>query len=152
MNTIHNEQRDALVRLYTLAVLLGELMERGLAERGLTRSRASAIWELHRLGPVTQRVLSDALRVTPRHVTGLLDALEAAGLVERQSHPSDRRATLVHLTEEGRGAAATLETENQAFATALFADIPPDDFATFIRVFDQVLDRLRQTASRVDPR
>ena len=39
--------------------------------------------------------------MTARNVTGLIDALEHDGLVERLPHPSDRRATLVRLTVAG---------------------------------------------------
>jgi DNA-binding MarR family transcriptional regulator len=34
-------------------------------------------------------------------LTGVIDRLEAKGLVERQQHPSDRRARLLYLTPEG---------------------------------------------------
>jgi DNA-binding MarR family transcriptional regulator len=54
-------------------------LEKGLVERGLTRARAAVIWWLHERGPVTQRTLSEALRVSPRNVTGLLDAWKPAG-------------------------------------------------------------------------
>ncbi|HEV3399799.1 MAG TPA: MarR family transcriptional regulator, partial [Actinomycetes bacterium] len=89
------------MRLFQLTVRLGEEMEKGLVERGLTRARAAVIWQLHQQGPVTQRTLSQALRVSPRNITGLLDALEAGGYVARGRHPTDRRATLVSLTDEG---------------------------------------------------
>ena len=90
MKQIHNEDtaawplaHEALMRLFELTVRLGEEMEKGLVERGLTRARAAVIWQLHQRGPVTQRTLSQALRVSPRNVTGLLDALEAGGYVTR---------------------------------------------------------------------
>ncbi len=41
---------------------------------------------------MTQRALADALQVTPRNVTGLVDALADSGFVERAPHPTDRRA------------------------------------------------------------
>jgi DNA-binding MarR family transcriptional regulator len=41
------------------------------------------------------------LGVTPRNVTGLVDALEAQGLVERVHDPSDRRAVIARLTPAG---------------------------------------------------
>jgi DNA-binding MarR family transcriptional regulator len=47
--------------------------------------------------------LSGELGVTPRNVTALVDALEGEGLVRRRPHPTDRRATVVELTEKGSG-------------------------------------------------
>jgi hypothetical protein len=41
------------MRLFELTVRLGEEMEKGLVERGLTRARAAVIWQLHQRGPVT---------------------------------------------------------------------------------------------------
>src|SRR4029450_2887397 len=115
---IHNEDsaastvaHEALMRLFELTVRLGEEMEKGLVERGLTRARAAGIWQRHQQGPVTQRPPSQALRVSPRNVTGLLDALEAGGYVARGRHPTDRRATLVSLTDQGAAAAARLHAD-----------------------------------------
>jgi DNA-binding MarR family transcriptional regulator len=44
--------------------------------------------------------------VHPTSVTNTVDRLEAAGLVARELHPGDRRATLVALTRAGRDLAA----------------------------------------------
>jgi len=46
------------------------------------------------------------LQVHPTSVTNTVDRLEAAGLVTREPHPGDRRATLVTLTPAGRDVAA----------------------------------------------
>jgi DNA-binding MarR family transcriptional regulator len=35
-------------------------------------------------------------------LTGILDRLEGAGLIERKGNPKDRRAIQIHLTEKGR--------------------------------------------------
>jgi DNA-binding MarR family transcriptional regulator len=42
------------------------------------------------------------LQVHPASVTNVVDRLEAKGLVRRNPHPSDRRATLAEITEAGR--------------------------------------------------
>jgi DNA-binding MarR family transcriptional regulator len=151
---IHNEDtavspvaHEALMRLFELTVRLGEEMEKGLVERGLTRARAAVIWQLHQWGPVTQRALSQALRVSPRNVTGLLDALEAGGYVSRGRHPTDRRATLVSLTEQGAAAAARLHADYEMGARVLLGDVPPADLTAFVSVVDHVLDRLRGATS-----
>ena len=154
MKQIHNEDtavspvaHEALMRLFELTVRLGEEMEKGLVERGLTRARAAVIWQLHERGPVTQRTLSQALRVSPRNVTGLLDALEAGGYVIRGRHPTDRRATLVSLTEQGAAAAARLHADYEMGARVLLGGVSSADLATFVSVLDHVLDRLRGAAS-----
>ena len=48
--------------------------------------------------------ISDRLCVSKSGVTQLVDRLEAAGLVERQSHRSDRRLTYGKITKAGREA------------------------------------------------
>jgi len=136
---------QALDRLFELSIVLADAMSHGLTERGLTRARATVVWQLYHQGPLTQRQLSQALGTTPRNVTGLLDALEADGFVSRGPHPTDRRATVVTLTDRGEHASAMLHAEQQACASMLFDDIAPEQLAAFMATLDQVLDRLRAT-------
>src|SRR5687768_9475208 len=137
------ERVAALNRVLELASLINTDMTRGLAERGLTESRAHLLWELHQRGPTTQRELADALRVSPRNITGLVDALAATGFVSRQPHPSDRRATLVQFTEHGAEVARRLETDQQEFARVLFEGMSASLFSGLVHGLDAVLDRLR---------
>lgn len=80
---------------------MADAMAEDLAAGGLTRARATLMTQSHRLGPANQRALADALRVTSRNITGLVDGLVEAGPVARSRHPDDRRATLVSLTDAG---------------------------------------------------
>lgn len=157
---LHNESNtssgrpgvgDAFMRVFELTAVLNEFMEQGLAERKLTRARAWLIWQLHHEGPVTQRALSQILRVTPRNVTGLVDALEADGLVARTAHPTDRRATLVTLTDHGRQTTTSLAADYQQGAEYLFGGINPDTIADFVETLDIVLRRLRREESAGPP-
>ena len=133
----------ALNRMLELAILINADMRVGLAERGLTESRTHLLWVLHQQGPSTQRELADALQVSPRNITGLVDALTATGFVSRQPHPSDRRATLVHLTEHGAEVARRLESDQQEFARVLFEGMSASRFSGLVHGLDAVLDRLR---------
>lgn len=146
MKSLHNipdHPGAALDRMFELTVLLGDAMASGLVERGLTQARAAVLWQLHDRSPVTQRELSDALGVTPRNVTGLLDGLEATGLVVRAPHPKDRRATWVSLTEHGVAVVAALHAEHREFARHLFGDLPEPELAAFLTSLDKVVGRLR---------
>jgi DNA-binding MarR family transcriptional regulator len=142
-----SRDRAALDRLLELAVVLNSDMEAGLTARGLTAARAHVLWELQRHGPMTQRRLATALDVTPRNVTGLVDALVDTGFVTREPHPTDRRATLVTFTDHGAATAAELEREHEAFADLLFADVPDDELAGFVGGIEHVLRRLYEHAA-----
>jgi len=43
-------------------------------------------------------------------MTGIIDRLERAGLVERADHPKDRRVNIIKITKKGRGMVDKLET------------------------------------------
>jgi DNA-binding MarR family transcriptional regulator len=61
------------------------------------------------VGPSSQRVLSDQLRIDRSVMVGICDALEAAGHVRRERDPADRRAYAVSLTDSGRRLLARAE-------------------------------------------
>lgn len=144
-------QRDreaALDRVLELAVLVNADMTKGLADLGLTEARAHLLWELHQRGPSTQRELADALQVSPRNVTGLVDALADTGFVSREPHPTDRRATLVAFTAHGAEVAEGLERGRSEFARALFAGMPGAQLRGLVAGLDAVLDRMRSLAAQ----
>lgn len=129
-----------LDKVFELASVLGDLMQATLTERGLTTARAEVLLVLHRHGrPMVQRELSQALHCTARHVTALVDVLQANGWVTRGPHPTDRRATLVTLTDKGAAAADRMDTERHDAAHALLGRLPIADLAGFVAVADHVL-------------
>ncbi|TWD82452.1 MarR family transcriptional regulator [Kribbella amoyensis] len=131
-----------LNRLFAVSILMADDMARGLAARGLTRARATALWEIARHGPLNQRQLADRLQVTPRNVTTLVDALEQSGFVVRTAHADDRRALLVKPTRKGSAAARRMDAESDRLAEDLFGDLPAADVATVDRVLAQLEQRL----------
>jgi DNA-binding MarR family transcriptional regulator len=141
-----------LDQVLELAVLINEDMAGSLEQRGLTPARTHLLWELSRRGPSTQRDLAEALRVSARNVTGLVDGLEGTGFVTRGAHPRDRRATLVTLTEQGEREMNRMHEEHGRFADALFADMPERQRTALGAGLEHVLNRLRlliaQDASR----
>src|SRR5688572_25367287 len=134
----------ALDRVLELVTLLSDDMARSFARDGLTGPRAHLLWELHHRGPSTQRALADALRVSARNITGLVDGLVDTGFVTREPHPTDRRATLVSFTERGAATARALGEGQQEFADLLFAGMPEARFDCFVDGLGEVLSRLRE--------
>ncbi len=135
---------EALDQLLELVVLLNEDMTQTLARDGLTVPRAHLVWLLHHGGATTQRALADALKVSPRNITGLVDGLVATGLVTREPHPTDRRATLVSLTDGGASTVAEMDRGHRELATLLFGDMADRQFGSFVDGLGHVLRRLRE--------
>jgi DNA-binding MarR family transcriptional regulator len=67
-----------------------------------------------RRGSLSMTRIGERLQVHPASVTNAVDRLESQALVRRAPHPTDRRATLVELTEEGRAVAAKATDELNA--------------------------------------
>ncbi|XRQ08799.1 MarR family winged helix-turn-helix transcriptional regulator [Actinomadura welshii] len=134
----------ALEKLFSLAVVTHRYMEDGMAARGLSRARATVLWNLNEQGPMTQRALADAIGVSARNVTGLVDALEADGHVTRGRHPNDRRATLVALTGKGTEIMSGLRDEYDQGAARLFEGLAASDLEGFVATVDHLLVRLGQ--------
>ena len=136
--------RETLDRVLELVTLLNEDMAHSFARDGLTGPRAHLLWELHHHGPTTQRVLADALRVSARNITGLVDGLVDTGFVTREPHPTDRRATLISFTEQGAKAAGAMDRDHRDLARLLFAGMPAKRFEGFTEGLDEILPRLRK--------
>jgi DNA-binding MarR family transcriptional regulator len=127
-----------------VALLVNRDMDSSLGELGLTPARAHLLWELFQRGPSAQRVLADALGVTPRNVTGLVDGLERTGYVTRQPHPVDRRSTLVSLTDHGTEVTAQMQKGQEHFARLLFAELTDAQLDALDEGLTHVLHRLRE--------
>ena len=117
---------DAL-RILDGVMRLADLVQRDAAESflgtELTTSRVHLLWVVHHGGPSTQQSLAAALNVSPRNITGLVDALESAGYVERMPHPTDRRATLVTLTSLGDHTMREMSVQREQLAADLVAGL-----------------------------
>jgi DNA-binding MarR family transcriptional regulator len=78
------------------------------------------------LEPLPMRKLAVRLRCEPSNVTGIVDRLEARGLVERRPDPADRRVKLAAATDEGRRVAKGLR-ESLRFAREPLAGLAEEE-------------------------
>jgi DNA-binding MarR family transcriptional regulator len=89
-------------RVYRLAKLSGDAVEREYAAYGLGRPEFDVLATLRRSGePLSPGRLAAAMMLSSGGTTARLDRLERAGLVERSPDPGDRRGVLVSLTDRG---------------------------------------------------
>jgi DNA-binding MarR family transcriptional regulator len=135
-------------KLFALAPRLVEVQDVGAREYGMSYARGRVVAALTVSGPVLMRALSEAVGVTPRTITGLIDALEKDGWVERRAHPTDRRATIVALTPAAEIAFAKLNQNYGHLSQDLVSGIPEADLQAGLRVIEHISARLDDAISR----
>jgi DNA-binding MarR family transcriptional regulator len=71
--------------------------------------------------------LGDRLHLDSATMTGVLDRLASACLIERQADATDRRVNRVVLTEQGRSLQRPLDQEMDALNAEIFGQLPGED-------------------------
>src|ERR1700742_2168648 len=94
----------AVTSVMRVQQILQSAVDGALKPHGLTFARYEALVLLYfaRRGSLPMRVMGERLQLHPTSVTNIVDRLEADGLVKRIPHPTDRRTTLVEITEAGK--------------------------------------------------
>ncbi|MEA2156957.1 MAG: hypothetical protein QOE11_3097 [Solirubrobacteraceae bacterium] len=96
-------------------------MLRVAGEFGLTPPQLFALRQLDPAQPVPMRALAQALHCDSSNVTGLVDGLEAQGLVERREAEHDRRMRMLVVTERGAAVRSRLQAAMQEVPEPLAA-------------------------------
>jgi len=125
-------------------------MTRAFAGTSLSRARVRVLWVLQHQGPSTQRALAEALEVSARNVSGLVDALEADGYVRRTPHPQDRRAIVVELTEAAARQMAQMQRDHAALSAMLLEAVTPEDRPAVERGVPAIAARLAELVERAE--
>jgi DNA-binding MarR family transcriptional regulator len=110
----------------------------------MTYARMRLLGSLHCNGPQIMSSISDELGVTRRNVTALVDALEEEGLVRRKPHPTDRRATVIEMTERGELTMDKVYDEHRTAVAELFVDLDEKDRGELIRMLGVLHETLRR--------
>ena len=89
--------------------------------------------------PVPMGRLADTLGCDASNVTGLVDRLEARGLVERRASAGDRRVKVLHLTPTGSRLRAQL-LRQIAGGSCRLARLSSRDQRTLVRILETLID------------
>jgi DNA-binding MarR family transcriptional regulator len=109
---------------------------------GTTPARARLLMALQCQGACTMGAVGGRLGVTPRNVTQLVDGLEAEGLVTREPHPADRRATVLRLTPQGMHVCKESMLANHEAAAVLFERLTAAERRDLARVLTKLIEAL----------
>lgn len=97
---------------------------------GLRDRHLIALTLLREFGDQSQTDLAATLRLDPTSLVGLLNELEAAGLVERRRTPQDRRRHTVALTSAGLDRLAEIERALAVSEQRVLSGLDPTEQAT----------------------
>ena len=120
------EAMATIGRLGRLVSLMTAEIESVFEAHGLTIADFDVLAALRRAGdPFVLRPtdLARQLMLSPAGMTGRLDRLDRAGLVERRPDPDDRRSWLIQLSEQGRRVVDAAVSDHVANEARLLAPL-----------------------------
>jgi DNA-binding MarR family transcriptional regulator len=132
-----DEALTNLAKLYQFR----SLEERGY--EGLTVSQSYSMRDLYLKGPRSMSELATQLGVRLSTMTGVIDQLEAKGLVERVDHPEDRRSLQVRLTPEGKKLYQSAREAFFSHLAPLVENRSPAECDTIISFIEEVTGAIR---------
>ena len=99
------------------------------------RYEALVLLGFTRRGALPMGKMGERLMIHPTSVTNIVDRLEAQGFVRRRPHQTDRRTTLVEITETGRQITerATKEVIASAFGLEALSEREVDQLTRLLR-------------------
>lgn len=109
-----------------------------LAPLGLHPGQEALLLELARTGPRIQAQLSEALGCEPPSITLMTRKLEATGHVSRKPDPSDKRASIVELTDQGKALADQVKQLWCGLAEETVSGLPAETVAALPAILNTI--------------
>lgn len=129
-------------RIGAVSSLYRSFYERFLRDTDLTHTEYQVLGTLRGLDARSPTELSRSVAQTTAGMTKTLDRLERAGLVERRSHPSDRRRVEVVLTPLGKKRSRKLLEAELAAQRTMLANVDPASQDRLRALLDEMITRL----------
>lgn len=127
-------QVQALLWIYRAYNALNSTVSEDLRPHGLSTSGFNVLLALNNSpGQALEPwELAERLLVSRPSITGLLDTLQAKGLIRRSPHIADGRRVIVGLTEQGRDRLNAVLTSHYAVLAKALEGLTPDELANMV--------------------
>lgn len=109
---------------------------------GVYRGQPPALHMLHEQEGLTQSELAARLELAPATVTKMLQRLEKAGFIQRQTDTEDQRVSRVYLTDAGRAIQADVGVALGRLAQETFNDFTIEERIILRRLMLQMRENL----------
>ena len=134
-------------RLIRLEARMQVAITEQLREIGLSVPQCDVLTTLTEAEGVSQQELAKRLYVTKGNISGMLDRLESAGLVERRSTETDRRQYAIYLTASGRTAADKAIALQRSFIGGTLGRMSDADLLAVENLLVAMRDQMRASAA-----
>jgi DNA-binding MarR family transcriptional regulator len=114
------------------------------SDESLGLSQISALQVLARRGPQSPTALAEIERIQPPSMTRVIAHLEERGLVGREPHATDRRQSVIAITEAGRAIVDEDRKRRQAWLAQVLETVEDEDRQKLLAAIP-ILERLSQT-------
>jgi DNA-binding MarR family transcriptional regulator len=130
--------------VHDVSRLIKRRFERRARQMGLpiTRQQAAVVLNIASHEGVSQAEVAAWLGIEPIALVRMLDKLHEEGLVERRSHPTDRRVRTLWLTPAAGPVVERILAINEAIRHEAFGGLPPKTRALVINSLCQIKDNL----------
>jgi len=127
------------IALCRASTVVARAAESAAEQNGLGVGHHLVLKMLAAVGPRSQQVLSEELRIDRSVMVGIADELEKTGYVRRERDPEDRRAYAVTITTSGRRALAKAEKTIPEFLDRTFSALTPTERAQLTELLGKLL-------------
>jgi MarR family transcriptional regulator, organic hydroperoxide resistance regulator len=126
--TSFKEDLDRIVEAIIYLVTESRRLSKDEASQyGVTPTQLSVLKLLQQIGDLSLGTLSREIGAHNSTVTGIVDRMESAGLVERDRSEEDRRVWIIRLTSQGRRVAERAKVSPWELLRGALAALPPSD-------------------------
>lgn len=129
------------ILLHDVSRLRRVVADRELRKVGITWAQWSVLTFLGRRDGMTQTTLAANLDLTKVAIGGLLDRMEAAGLVQRRVDEADARSRRIYLTRAGCRKLDQVHKQIQQFSPYIMRRVTDQELSVSL----QVLERVKET-------
>lgn len=118
------------------------------ARYGVTATQLTVLKLLHQIGDLRLGDLSRRISAQNSTVTGIVDRMEEAKLVERIRDEDDRRAWRIALTPLGRRVAERAQVSPWETLREALAELPRDDKRKLVQILGQLAENVQRAVER----
>jgi MarR family transcriptional regulator, transcriptional regulator for hemolysin len=130
--------RHVFYLVHDLARQLRRWQEKVSREQGLNQPQLRAMAQLCDRDGISQTELAGLIESDPMTVGGVVERLEARGLVRRAIHPTDSRAKIVLITEAARALVAEVRAKATRYEPQILEGISADELQTALSVLERI--------------